>query len=118
MGRTTRESGQITLHGRLRRSVTATSFIDTWLDADGALLLDKSAERSVDSYLDGKLVSHVVARDERRKTRPARIALRANRFRNGGQSLLGRLGPVEPIIHNRLFFARENVSKRPVTGTA
>jgi hypothetical protein len=67
VGRTTRESGQVTLHGRSHRSETATSFIDTWIDADGALLLDKSEERSTDSYIDGKLVSHVVARKATQK---------------------------------------------------
>jgi hypothetical protein len=60
--RTTREPGQIIHNGRSHHSVTATAFVDTWIDADGALLLDKSQERSVDSYLDGKLISRVVAR--------------------------------------------------------
>jgi hypothetical protein len=60
--RTTRELGENMRSGRSHHSVIATTFVDTWLDADGALLLDKSQERNVNSYVDGKLVSRVIAR--------------------------------------------------------
>jgi hypothetical protein len=59
--RTTRERGRVLVRGRSRPSETATAFVDTWVDTDGALLLSKSVEQSVDTYVNGKLVSRVDA---------------------------------------------------------
>lgn len=58
VGRKTLESAEAVAAGKRRTVGTLTFFRDTWIDSDGAWLLSRSRAEAIETYVNGRRVSH------------------------------------------------------------